>query len=73
MYTVFLFVCFICYVIVGLLVGGGGGWWRRSDGSNKVAIVVFKFFSLTIEKLYTRTTIKDLLNNNDKVKKSTEY
>ena len=27
MYTVFLFVCFICYVIVGLLVGGGGGGW----------------------------------------------
>ena len=27
MYTVFLFVCFICYVIVGLLVIGGGGGW----------------------------------------------
>ena len=34
MYTVFLFVCFICYVIVGLLVvgGGGGGWSDNEEG-----------------------------------------
>ena len=32
MYTVFLFVCFICYVIVGLLVGGGGGGWSDNRG-----------------------------------------